>query len=265
MDLFNLSYFAAEVSRPAQTDPNRDRLWKIWPLVKHIQQQSRQARQPGNAVCIDEAMVSFLGWSMLPVYIINQPTPRGVKVGRVTSVASLLDGRGQVWMLAEARTHCTLNFEIYTGARTLVPWGGRKMSPSCTRTWVPDDWLPPTVASQAQPWQTPCWSSRRISSGPFDGSEERYPPISWTASAHSVGRSSTWGGHKCYTVWRDRKPVCFLPTGIPLYTEHTTRRWVKNSHGWERAEIQDPHAAFLSRDLMRAVDVVDQYAIRVRA
>jgi len=31
-------------------------------------------------------------------------------------------------------------------------------------------------------------------------------------------------GHMCNTVWRNRKHLCFLSTGIPIYTEHTIRR-----------------------------------------
>lgn len=59
---------------------NRDKLYKVRPLLDHLNCKFQQNRQPGEFLCIDESMILFKGRSSLKQYNPMKPIKRGYKL-----------------------------------------------------------------------------------------------------------------------------------------------------------------------------------------
>ena len=81
-------------------NPGYDKLHKVRPLLKSINETIQQEYVPHKENSIDEAMIGFKGRSTLLQYMPLKPTKRGYKV----------------WCRCDAKTGYMCEFDIYTGA-----------------------------------------------------------------------------------------------------------------------------------------------------
>ncbi|KAG5868686.1 hypothetical protein JTB14_036596 [Gonioctena quinquepunctata] len=65
---------------PTKGDPNFDKLYKLKPMVTHLNQKFKEIFSPARQLSIDESMVGFKGRSSLKQYMPMKPTKRGFKI-----------------------------------------------------------------------------------------------------------------------------------------------------------------------------------------
>ena len=82
-----------------RTDPNRDRLHKIRPLLDHLEQKFQEVYTPEAAICIDESLILWKGRLLFRQYIPNKRKRFGVKL----------------YALCESSTGYMYKFRVYTG------------------------------------------------------------------------------------------------------------------------------------------------------
>lgn len=81
--------------------PDFDKLFKVRPLIYHLQTMYSSLECPSRYLSIDESMIAFKGRSGMKQYMPMKPIKRGFKV----------------WALADSASGYLINFEIYTGIR----------------------------------------------------------------------------------------------------------------------------------------------------
>lgn len=91
-------HFNDNTNMPPRSDPDRDRLFKIRPLVDSLQNKFKQIPIETQMICVDEQTIPFKGKSFLKQYNPKKPNKWGYKL------FVLCDSQGLVH-----------NFEIYTG------------------------------------------------------------------------------------------------------------------------------------------------------
>ena len=80
-------------------NPNdKDKLYKVRPLIESLNKRFRNIRSPGEYVSVDESMIRFKGRSSFKQYNPMKPIKRGYKLW------CLADNSGYIY-----------KFEIYTG------------------------------------------------------------------------------------------------------------------------------------------------------
>lgn len=79
--------------------PDFDKLFKVRPLIYHLQTMYSSLECPSRHLSIYESMIAFKGRSGMKQYISMKPIKRGFKV----------------WELADSASGYLINFEIYTG------------------------------------------------------------------------------------------------------------------------------------------------------
>lgn len=80
-------------------DSEFDPLFKVRPLLELFRQHCSSKYEPGSAISIDEAMITFNGWLFFKQYMKSKPRPWGIKV----------------WCRADPSTGYLLDFSVYTG------------------------------------------------------------------------------------------------------------------------------------------------------
>ncbi|KAG5866483.1 hypothetical protein JTB14_027542 [Gonioctena quinquepunctata] len=84
---------------PKKGDPNFDKLYKLKPMMTHLNQKFKEIFSPARQLSIDESMVGFKGRSSLKQYMPMKPTKRGFKI----------------WVMACAKSDYMLSFKISEG------------------------------------------------------------------------------------------------------------------------------------------------------
>lgn len=84
--------------QPQRNTPNFDKLYKVRPLINHLQDRFSSCFQLSKNIAVDESMIKYKGRSTIKQYMPKKPIKRGYKV----------------WMLADQTGYC-YKFEIYTG------------------------------------------------------------------------------------------------------------------------------------------------------
>ncbi|KAL3201041.1 hypothetical protein MRX96_012874 [Rhipicephalus microplus] len=90
-------HFSDNQEAPDQNGPERNRLYKVRPLLDHLVAKCREIPK-SQKLCVDEQLVPFKGRSSLKQYLPNKPKKWGYKI------FLLCDERGIMY-----------NFEVYTG------------------------------------------------------------------------------------------------------------------------------------------------------
>lgn len=72
-------HFNDNTHMPPPTDPNRDRLFKIRPLVESLQEKFVQIPVESQMICVDEQVVPFKGKSFLKQYNPKKTTQVGLQ------------------------------------------------------------------------------------------------------------------------------------------------------------------------------------------
>lgn len=94
---------------PPTTDPNRDKLFKIRPLLDKLNHLFLSSAVGTLCQSIDESMILFKGRSSLKQYMPNKPKiKRGFKV----------------WSRCDSKTGYLYKFDVYTGKLSTLPDGG---------------------------------------------------------------------------------------------------------------------------------------------
>ena len=97
--LLSFLHFNDNTQAPSRTDPNRDRLHKIRPLLDHLEQKFQEVYTPEAAICIDESLILWKGRLLFRQYIPNKRKRFGVKL----------------YALCESSTGYMYKFRVYTG------------------------------------------------------------------------------------------------------------------------------------------------------
>lgn len=84
---------------PGRNSQNFDKLYKIRPLLSHLQAVFTKLFYPARYLSIDESMIAFKGRSSMKQYIPMKPIKRGFKV----------------WVCSCAVTGYMMSLEVYTG------------------------------------------------------------------------------------------------------------------------------------------------------
>lgn len=84
---------------PKRGSPNFDKLFKIRPLVDHLNYKFQHSAVSASSQSIDEAMVKFKGRNTMKQYMPMKPTKRGFKV----------------WARTDSKSGYLYEFSIYTG------------------------------------------------------------------------------------------------------------------------------------------------------
>ncbi|CAH2088567.1 unnamed protein product [Euphydryas editha] len=86
---------------PKKGEPQFDKLYKIRPLIKTMNETFQSAAKNKCSQSIDECMVKFKGRSSLKQFLPNKPVKRGFKI----------------WARCDSQTGYLFEFEIYTGKK----------------------------------------------------------------------------------------------------------------------------------------------------
>ncbi|CAH2091384.1 unnamed protein product [Euphydryas editha] len=86
---------------PKKGEPQFDKLYKIRPLIKTMNETFQSAAKNTCSQSIDECMVKFKGRSSLKQFLPNKPVKRGFKI----------------WARCDSQTGYLFEFEIYTGKK----------------------------------------------------------------------------------------------------------------------------------------------------
>ena len=89
-------------SQDRRDDQRRDRLFKIRPLMSRLIKAWQEAYYPNREICLYESMIAFKECAFVTVYQQKKPHKWGM----------------QAWFLADARTGCCYNLDIYSGKET---------------------------------------------------------------------------------------------------------------------------------------------------
>ena len=92
-------HFCDETKAPQNEDPNRDKLYKIRPLLTKVLHNFESNYVPDKILSIDESMIPFKGRIGFRQFIQSKRTRFGIKV----------------WVLAESNTGYIPRLQIYTG------------------------------------------------------------------------------------------------------------------------------------------------------
>ena len=96
--LMRMLHLSGNTKEPVRTDPNRDRLYKVHPLVSELQQRFEAVYKPSCYLAVDESLLLWKGALLLCQYI-------PLKCARFSIQAfHLCEGSGYTYM-----------FHIYTG------------------------------------------------------------------------------------------------------------------------------------------------------
>ena len=91
-------------------DPDRDKLFKIRPMLNHLVHHWQTAFHPRREVSTNESIVAFEGRSHMVVYKSKKPHKWGINA----------------WVLADARSGYVWNMDLYTGRKSTTEVGMTK-------------------------------------------------------------------------------------------------------------------------------------------
>lgn len=86
---------------PKRGSNDFDKLYKLRPLIDHLNEKCKTAFQTSRYLSVDESMIAFKGRSKIKQYMPKKPIKRGFKV----------------WVIACAKTGFVRAFDIYTGKK----------------------------------------------------------------------------------------------------------------------------------------------------
>ena len=95
-------------NQPARADPNRDKLFKIRPLVDHLNTRFASVYYPEQQLAVDESMMPFRGRVEFRLYLPSKPIRYGMKL----------------YLCCESSSGYVLHMKFYTGANTTGPERG---------------------------------------------------------------------------------------------------------------------------------------------
>ena len=88
-------------------EDGHDRLGKVRPLTDHLSTKFAQTYEPHRDIAVDEAMIKFIGRSLLKQCMPLKPTKHGIKV----------------WVAADSTNGYFSRFEVYTGKNNTTEHG----------------------------------------------------------------------------------------------------------------------------------------------
>lgn len=208
-ELYTTVHFADNSHKPASTDPARDRLFLIRPLLDRLIPPFRQLKVASEYIVLDEADVPYKGRLVMRQYDAKKPHKYHFKA----------------FVVAEAGTGYCLNWNLYTHKsdpamrHTVVDIVMDNIAPFLdrSRTLFLDNWYTSrdvALALLARATRL-CGTIR----------ENRAPSTLGLAKNAARGMcDSKSEGDITFTVWRDKKDVRVISTGIPTEPQHNVSR-----------------------------------------
>lgn len=100
LKILRLLHLNDNAQMPKKGQDNYDKLYKIRPIIKHLDSRFKTLFKPSRFLSIDESMVKFKGRSTIKQYMPMKPIKRGFKI----------------WVIACAVTGYCLGLSVYEGA-----------------------------------------------------------------------------------------------------------------------------------------------------
>ena len=94
-------HYADNSTLHPRTSADYDRLGKVRPLLRRLQERFSAVYTPGRNLAVDEAMIKFQGRSSLKQYMPKKPIKRGIKV----------------WVLGDSSNGYFSRLDVYTGKK----------------------------------------------------------------------------------------------------------------------------------------------------
>ena len=231
--------------------PGFDRLHKVRPLLKIVNQNCLPTYNPSQNCSIDEAMVAFKGRSSLKQYIPLKPTKRGFKV----------------WTLCDSANGYISNFQVYTGAQGSSPeYGlGGQVVKTLAQPFLDknynlffDNYFSSVeLLSFLSSHNTYCVATTQTKrkQWPKDLNVKELKDTMSRGKCHSVIVQTSNGTDVQCLLWMDKKCVPFVNTLTDPSSSATVVR--KNKDG-TRVDVDCPMAVKLYNKFMGGVDLADQ-------
>ncbi|XP_070573837.1 piggyBac transposable element-derived protein 4-like [Ptychodera flava] len=227
-----------ELDLPAG-DPNRDRMFKVRPLLDLVHFSFAASYVPFRELSIDEAMVKFKGHSYMIQYMPAKPVKWGFKV----------------WMLACPRTGYCLSLDPYTGKKGgqvaqkglgySVVWNLSRMYHNMGHILFYDNFFSSvSLALDLQKQGTLCCSTVRTNRLGFPEDLRNVKLRDNASEARQFGRLVT-------TSWQDKRTVNILSTSSQPEITTIRRRG---------GDVSCPKSVIDYKKFMGGVDLSDQLA-----
>ena len=228
---------------PDENDPNRDRLFKVRPLLDMCNRNFKNGKYlPSRDLSIDEAMIGFKGRCYMKMYLPGKPTKWGLKS----------------WMLAEAKTGFCIHADIYTGTKA-----GQGVTEGLGYHVVMD--LAQHISGKyhhlyfdnyftSAKLMMDLLSIQTYSCGTVRNNRKGLPPgFNKKTGNQDRGTISQWQkGDVLATKWKDRKDVYLLSTACGDNVGEVSRRLGKTS-----THVRCPEVVMTYNRFMGGVDLSD--------
>ena len=242
-------HFVDNNSAPPREE-ERDRLFKIRPVIEELRRQFQLNYIPSREISIDETMVNFKGRKFFRQFLPSKPIRFGFKL----------------FTLAESKSGYIWNFEVYTGRKGEAEQNQTKnvvvrlMSPledKGYRLFTDNFYTSPDLfftlrerCIQACGTVRPNWKDL-----PKEIMDHKLPLVKNLPRGGSLFRQK---GELIAATWKDKKPVHLISTVPVGNAMDTAKRKVKENGAWEEKEFQCPAANKMYNEYMGGVDLSDQ-------
>ncbi|XP_063436615.1 piggyBac transposable element-derived protein 4-like [Mytilus trossulus] len=223
-------HFSNVANEPRQGEPNYDPLYKIKPVVNHLNNKFGLEYIPKRNVTIDECMVPFKGRTLLKQYLPSKPNEWGVKV----------------WMLAESASSYIQYIDVYPG-RTDGNLGSSVVKNCLEGANIAELWENYDTAA--------CGTVRNTRTGLPKDIMCKKPVTVVTRGDHQFRQK---GALFIAVSWKDKK------TAIHNESIGQVTRSVKVDGQFARQEFNCPSAIVDYTSNMGGVDKADQYIVITR-
>jgi len=198
---------ALHVNDNSQAPPpghaNRDKLFKLRPLIDKLNREFSQQCVQSSSQSIDEAMVVFKGRSSIKQYMPMKPVKRGYKL----------------WIRADSKTGYVYNFEVYCGkddsGQTSSGLGERVVRNLCqalrgTQCHITFDNFFSSVSLMEE-----LYAAGMYATGTVRTTRIQLPLLARQKTQLAKGQHK-WRSkdNTAYVVWQDSKPVHILSTAF---------------------------------------------------
>ena len=244
-------HFVNNCNAPNQTDPNRDKLWKIRPFLDALVPRFTAVYAPSQNLSLDETLIKFKGRLHFRQFLPLKRSRFGIKG----------------FVIADSTSGCVLGTSIYTGkegpaaSKDLAQLVVLKLTePYFNKGYklFVDNWYTnvPLFLELEKKGIRACGTVRGNRKYlPQDIVDQQCEQVKSLVRGESLFRQS---GNLICVTWKDRKLVHLLstlPEGLGI---GQIERRVKTRGQWQRQNIAQPQLIKLYNSHMGGVDLGDQ-------
>ena len=229
---------------------DRDRLFKIRPVIEELVRQFQQNYILTREISIDETMVKFKGRKFFRQFLPSKPIRFGFKL----------------FTLAESKSGYIWNFEVYTGrkgeaeqnqAKNVVVRITNPLQDKGYRLFTDNFYTSPNLFFTSREHGIQACGTVRPNQKdlPKEIMDHKLPLVKNLPRGHSLFMQK---GDLMAITWKDKKPVHLISTVPVGNTMETAKRKVKENGTWQEKEFGCPAAIKMYNEFMGGVDLADQ-------